>query len=149
MCKMDECVEGVKEMTAELFREQRELVARLNDMQQRIEAEAHPVRKVLRKVEWMEEKERSVERLNKAVASLQGALEVDAASEEMAAAAINEGALASAPSRPWTFAKACNDPQVERRVDPEPPPPPADSRLTASTPASLTLQRPGGEEETL
>ncbi|KAJ1492068.1 hypothetical protein T484DRAFT_1772594 [Baffinella frigidus] len=68
MRKTDECVEGVKEMTAELFREQRELVARLNDMQQRIEAEAHPVRKVLRKVEWMEEKERSVERLNKAAA---------------------------------------------------------------------------------
>ncbi|KAJ1492067.1 hypothetical protein T484DRAFT_1772593 [Baffinella frigidus] len=116
MRKTDECVEGVKEMTAELFREQRELVARLNDMQQRIEAETHPVRKVLRKVEWMEEKERSVERLNKAVASLQGALEADATSEEMAAAAINEGALASAPSPPRAFSNIFHDEQTTEAV---------------------------------
>ncbi|KAJ1473074.1 hypothetical protein T484DRAFT_1913647 [Baffinella frigidus] len=112
MCITDECVEMVKEMTAELFREQRELVARLNTLHERIEAERQPVSKVLRKVEWMEEKERSVEQLNKAVASLQGALEADAAIEEMAAAAINKRALASTPSPPRAFSKIFRDKQT-------------------------------------
>jgi len=61
----DECVEMVKELTAELFREQRELVERLNTLHRGIEDENHPVLKVRRKVEWMEEKERSIEQLNK------------------------------------------------------------------------------------
>ncbi|KAJ1467759.1 hypothetical protein T484DRAFT_1857721 [Baffinella frigidus] len=89
MCNTDE-VRRVKETTAELFREQRALVERLNAMNERIEAENHPARKVLRKVKWMEEKDRSVELLGKIVASLQGVLEVDAASAsgEMAAAAM-------------------------------------------------------------
>jgi hypothetical protein len=64
MCNTDE-VRRVKETTAELFREQRALVERLNAMNERIEAENHPVRKVLRKVKWMEEKDRSVELLGK------------------------------------------------------------------------------------
>ena len=52
-------------MTEELFREKKELVQRLNAMQERIAAEIEPVAKVRRKVEWMEEKERCVELLNK------------------------------------------------------------------------------------
>ncbi|KAJ1477684.1 hypothetical protein T484DRAFT_1962746 [Baffinella frigidus] len=95
MCNTDACVGMVKEMTAELFREQRELVARLNAMQQQIEAENDPVGKVLRKLEWMEEKERSVEVLNKIVASLQEALEADVAIGEMAAAASNDASFSS------------------------------------------------------
>jgi hypothetical protein len=69
MCNTDECVDTMKEVTAELFREQRELVERLNAMQDCITAEQHPVRKVLLKVQWMEEKERSVELLNKVQSS--------------------------------------------------------------------------------
>jgi hypothetical protein len=58
-------MEMVKVMTEELFREKKELVQRLNAMQERIAAEIEPVAKVRRKVEWMEEKERCVELLNK------------------------------------------------------------------------------------
>jgi len=65
MCITDECVETMKETTEELFHEQRELIERLNAIQDRIQAESHPVRKVLLKVQWMEEKERSVGLLNK------------------------------------------------------------------------------------
>ncbi|KAJ1467760.1 hypothetical protein T484DRAFT_2027355 [Baffinella frigidus] len=108
MCNTDE-VRRVKETTAELFREQRALVERLNAMNERIEAENHPVRKVLRKVKWMEEKDRSVELLGKIVVSLQGVLEADAASDEMEADAIDEGALASAPSH--TKASSNQDPR--------------------------------------
>ena len=76
-----ECVERVKEMVAEVEREKAELVERLNAMHQQIAAEQDPVTKVLRKVEWMEEKERSVATLNKIVASLhlvlEGSLEAD------------------------------------------------------------------------
>ncbi|KAJ1477483.1 hypothetical protein T484DRAFT_1821190 [Baffinella frigidus] len=78
-----ECVGMVKGMTAELFREQWELVARLNAMQERIEEDPSLISKTLRKIEWMEEKQRSVARLNKAVASLRCALEADVASGEM------------------------------------------------------------------
>ncbi|KAJ1477477.1 hypothetical protein T484DRAFT_2023735 [Baffinella frigidus] len=87
MCGTDECVDMVKGLTAELFREQRELVARLNAMQERITQDPNLISKTLRKIEWMEEKERSVERLNKAVASLRCALEADVASREMVATA--------------------------------------------------------------
>jgi hypothetical protein len=62
---MDGCVGMVKDMTAELFREQRELVERLNVMQRGIEKERKLVSKVLRKVEWMAEKERAVKQLKK------------------------------------------------------------------------------------
>ena len=62
---MDGCMKTMKETTAELFHAQRELIKRLNAIQDRIQAESHPVRKVLLKVQWMEEKERSVELLNK------------------------------------------------------------------------------------
>ncbi|KAJ1473066.1 hypothetical protein T484DRAFT_1837778 [Baffinella frigidus] len=102
MCNEDEVVEMVKAMTAELFREQRELVERLNAMHERIEAESQPVSKVRRKVEWMEEKERSVEQLNTMIASLQGVLEADVATGEMAAAADKTDTFAPAsPKRPF------------------------------------------------
>jgi len=72
-----ECVETVKEMMAEVMSEKNELVGRLNAIHQRIAEEEDPVTKVRRKVEWAAEKERSVEALNKIVASLQRALEED------------------------------------------------------------------------
>ena len=62
---MDECVEMVKEMTAELFHEHRELVERLNRMQKEIEEEHDAVTKVRRKVEWAAERDRAVELMNK------------------------------------------------------------------------------------
>jgi len=65
MCNTDGCMETMKETTEELFHAQRELIKRLNAIQDRIQAESHPVRKVLLKVQWMEEKERSVKLLNK------------------------------------------------------------------------------------
>ena len=75
MSPQNECVKTVKEMMAEVVREKYELVERLNIMHQRIAEEEDPVTKVRRKVEWAAEKERSVEALNKIVASLQRALE--------------------------------------------------------------------------
>ena len=60
-----ESVEKVKGMVAEVFREKKELVWRLNIMHEAIEDEEDLKARVLRKFEWMEEKERSVERLNK------------------------------------------------------------------------------------
>jgi len=54
----------VKGVTAELFREQRELVERLNAMHRRIEAEKDAIERVRRKIEWMEEKERCVEMMS-------------------------------------------------------------------------------------
>jgi hypothetical protein len=60
MCNTDECVEMVKGVTVELFREQREFVERLNAMHRRIEAEKDAVGRVRLKIEWMEEKERCV-----------------------------------------------------------------------------------------
>ena len=77
MSPQNECVETVKEMMAEVVREKNELVERLNAMHLRIAAEEDPVTKVRRKVEWAAEKERSVEVMNKIVASLQRALEED------------------------------------------------------------------------
>ena len=70
-----ECIDTVKEMTAEVVREKNALVRRLNALQQKIAEEEDPVTKVRRKVEWTAEKERSVEALNKIVASLRRALE--------------------------------------------------------------------------
>jgi len=94
MCGQDKCVEMVKEMTAELFREQRELVRRLNAMQERISLDQCLVSKTRRKIEWMEEKERTVGRLKKIVASLHDALEADAGRAEAdAAAASNSDGL--------------------------------------------------------
>ena len=72
MCQ-DEGVETVKMLMAELCLEKDGLVARLNAMHERIEEEDNLVTKVLLKVQWMEEKERSVELLNK-VHSLSQAL---------------------------------------------------------------------------
>jgi len=54
----------VKEMTAQLFHEQRELVERLNAMQRRIEEDKNEASKVLLQIEWKEEKKRSVDLLN-------------------------------------------------------------------------------------
>ena len=65
MRNTDKCVEMVKGMTAELFREQRELVQRLNAMQKEIEVEKDAVRKVRRKIEWLAERDRAVDLLNK------------------------------------------------------------------------------------
>ena len=77
MCPEHNCVETVKEMMTEVVREKNELVERLNAMHRRIAAEEDPVTKVRRKVEWAAEKERSVEALDKIVASLQRALQED------------------------------------------------------------------------
>ncbi|KAJ1473332.1 hypothetical protein T484DRAFT_1913217 [Baffinella frigidus] len=79
----DDCMEMVRHMTAELFREKRELVERLNAMQVGIEEDNQLESKVLRKVEWMSEKERSVKQLKQMVTSLQEAIEADAASGEI------------------------------------------------------------------
>jgi len=68
------CLETVKEIMVEVMREKNELVERLNAMHQRIVKEEDPVTKVRRKAEWAADKERSVEALNKIVASLQRAL---------------------------------------------------------------------------
>jgi hypothetical protein len=65
MSNSAECVELVKKMTAELFREQRELVERLNAMHAGIEQENHLASKALRKVQWIEERDRTVRHLNK------------------------------------------------------------------------------------
>ena len=65
MRNTDKCVEMVKGMTAELFREQQELVERLNAMQRRIEMDKNLESKALRKIEWLEERDRVVKRLNK------------------------------------------------------------------------------------
>ena len=70
-----ECIDTVKEMTAEVMREKNALVRRLNAMHQQITEEKDPVTKVRRKVEWAAEKERSLEALNQIVASLRLALE--------------------------------------------------------------------------
>jgi hypothetical protein len=105
MAPQNECVERVKEMVAEVTREKADLVQRLNAMHQRIEQETDTVTKVLRKVEWMEEKERSVEALNKIVASLQlvldGSLEADDLSGDVSPATTVEGCrdVSSASSR--------------------------------------------------
>ena len=77
MCGQDQCVGMVKEMTAELFREHRELVQRLNLLQEHINSDDCLISKTRRKIEWMEEKERTVRRLKKIVVSLQDALEAD------------------------------------------------------------------------
>ncbi|KAJ1472757.1 hypothetical protein T484DRAFT_3647099 [Baffinella frigidus] len=81
MCQ-DESVESVKELMAELYREKNALVVRLNAMQERIEHEKDVHTKLLLKIEWMEEKERSVELLKRVLASLQGVLEEDDLSGE-------------------------------------------------------------------
>jgi len=75
MSHQNECVATVKEMMAEVMREKNALVGRLNAMHQEIAKEEDPVTKVRRKVEWAAEKERSIEALNKIVASLQHALD--------------------------------------------------------------------------
>jgi hypothetical protein len=72
MCQ-DEGVETVKALIAELCLEKDRLVERLNAMHERIEEERNLATKVLLKVEWMEEKERSLELLHK-VHSLSQAL---------------------------------------------------------------------------
>ena len=75
MSPENRCVETVKEMMAEVMREKNALVGRLNAMHQRIADEEDLVTKVRRKVEWAADRDRSVEALNKIVASLQRALE--------------------------------------------------------------------------
>ena len=64
MCQ-PECVATVKQLMAELCREKNGLVERLNAMHERIEEEEHLLTKVLLKLEWMAEKQRSVEPLKK------------------------------------------------------------------------------------
>ena len=83
MSPQHKCVETVKEMTAEVIREKNALVGRLNAMHQRIAEEEDPVTKMRRKVEWAAEKDRSVEALNKIVASLQSALDEEDGMAEM------------------------------------------------------------------
>ncbi|KAJ1468044.1 hypothetical protein T484DRAFT_1856729, partial [Baffinella frigidus] len=61
----DESVGEVKEMLAELVREKQLLVERLNDLQSHIALDQNLLSRVMRKAEWMEEKDRTVERLSK------------------------------------------------------------------------------------
>jgi DNA-binding ferritin-like protein len=61
----DESVEAAKEMLAELVREKELLVARLNDLHKHIEGDQNLTSRMLRQVEWMEEKDRTVARLRK------------------------------------------------------------------------------------
>ena len=58
------CVELIKTRIAEVAREKAELVERLNIMNGLIELTADVKTKALRKIAWMEEKDRSVTRLN-------------------------------------------------------------------------------------
>jgi len=60
-----ECVVTVKELMAKLCRAKNVLVERLNAINAQIEEETDPVSKELLKGEWMAEKERSVEPLQK------------------------------------------------------------------------------------
>ncbi|KAJ1478273.1 hypothetical protein T484DRAFT_1961509 [Baffinella frigidus] len=110
-------VETVKGMMAELFREKNELVQRLNGMQQRIELEKDPAKRVLRHAAWMEEKERTVKRLNTRVASLQGLLEADGKSGELAPAARTAGTGAMDELR-WEQGGLCRD---DAHVEPPTP----------------------------
>jgi len=87
MSSQNERLEAVKERMAEVMHEKNALVGRLNAMHQEIADEEDPVTKVRRKVEWAAEKERSVEALNRIVASLQRALEKQDGMAEMAPAA--------------------------------------------------------------
>ena len=64
MCQ-DECVAMVKEMMVKLWREKIGLVERLNAIHDQIEQETDLLSKVLLKVEWMAEKQRSVEPMQK------------------------------------------------------------------------------------
>jgi uncharacterized protein YeeX (DUF496 family) len=94
-----ECIDTVKEMTAEVMREKNALVRRLNTMNQKIAEEEDPVTKVRRKVEWTAEKERSVEALNKIVASLRRAHEEEDGGTHGSNASLRDCAI-SAASRP-------------------------------------------------
>ena len=100
MSPQHQCMATVKEMTAEVMRETNALVGRLNAMHQGIVEEEDPVTKVRRKVEWTAEKERSVEALNRIVASLQRVLEKQDGMTEMAPAA--RSTLGSTASREKT-----------------------------------------------
>ncbi|KAJ1473629.1 hypothetical protein T484DRAFT_1972527 [Baffinella frigidus] len=91
----NECVETVKEVMAEVMLEKDALVVRLNAMNERIEDEKDLVAKVRIKVEWAEEKERSIAALNTVVASLQRALEEDDMGEMASAARSTHGSTVS------------------------------------------------------
>jgi len=108
MSPQNECVQTVKEMMAEVTHEKHQLVERLNAMHQRIAAEEDPVTKVRRKVEWVAEKERSVEALNKIVASLQRALEEEDISAHESTASLRSSASTASRSHgasPQSFTK--------------------------------------------
>ena len=100
MSPQHECTETVKEIMAEVIREKNALVGRLDAMHQQIAEEEDPVTKVRRKVEWMAEKERSVEVLNKIVASLRCALEEEERTTHRSTASSLRGSATSAASRP-------------------------------------------------
>mmetsp|Transcript_52555 Transcript_52555/g.124413 ORF Transcript_52555/g.124413 Transcript_52555/m.124413 type:complete len:272 (+) Transcript_52555:66-881(+) len=91
----NECVETVKKVMAKVMHEKDALVARLNAMNKRIEEEKDLVAKVRLKVEWAEEKERSVKAMNTIVASLQRALAEDDMGETAPAARSTHGSTAS------------------------------------------------------
>ncbi|KAJ1479727.1 hypothetical protein T484DRAFT_1958207 [Baffinella frigidus] len=130
MCQ-DESVESVKELMGELYRENNALVVRLNAMQERIEHEKDAHTRLLLKIEWMEEKERSVELLKRMLVSLQGVLEEDDDLSGETTPAACEGGLCrlskdessasheafdtdgvsrnSAARHPWTFPQALKE----------------------------------------
>ncbi|KAJ1478801.1 hypothetical protein T484DRAFT_1749448 [Baffinella frigidus] len=114
MCQQ-ESVETVKELMAHLWREKNGLVQRLNAINERIESESKLVAKVRLKAEWMEEKERSVELLNKMTAAPQGVLdEADDLVGELTPPVGNPSfppfsdtnGANTPPRHPWAFSQA-------------------------------------------
>ena len=65
MCSTGECVQTGKDMAAALLCEQRELVARLNDLANCIEEDKNPASKARSKVLYSKEREQYVQLLRK------------------------------------------------------------------------------------
>jgi hypothetical protein len=103
MCQ-PECVATVKELMAELCVEKNGLVERLNAIQERIEGEEHLLTKVHLKVEWMEEKRRSVEPLRK-VPPLLNSLPPASNRDHPDGHQLTRGSF---PRRSWRLFKACS-----------------------------------------
>ena len=111
MSPQNQSVVTVKEMTAEVMREKNALVGRLNAMHQLIAEEQDLVIKVRRKVEWAAEKERSVEALNKIVASLRSALDEEERSTHGSFCS-RAGSAASRPHRAWKEYRSSSAPPL-------------------------------------
>ncbi|KAJ1487017.1 hypothetical protein T484DRAFT_1942316 [Baffinella frigidus] len=101
-----ERMDMVKQVLAEATREKTELVQRLNLINKLIEEEEDLTTKVRLKVEWMEEKDRSVELLNKMVSSLQGLLQEDGSAASPTVSDTEDPSAAAPPPHPWAFSAA-------------------------------------------